>query len=146
MSQYIVFNKISGLEVYRYESDVPTPYLHMGFDVCDHILQPAQPSTVVQTPGAPTYQWFLDIGAFFDRFGQAKLNILTSADPVVKAIIQDVMVRKWVDLKRPDVQYGVTVIAAKVPELTFSLLNSILTTPVRPDENMALRLMYFPGE
>lgn len=145
MPTYAVIDKSNNTEVYRYDSDHPIEWNYMTFDLFDHVVQPALPSNVVAHPGQP-YEWLLDIGAFFDRFSDAKFAILTSADPIVKAIVQDVMVRKWVDLKRPDVAYGVQVIASKIPQLTYSMVTSILTTPARPDENLALRIMFFNGE
>ena len=145
MALYAVVEKLSGLEVYRYEADNPIEWNFMGFDTHDHNLQPAPPAPEVVINTNPT-EWLLDIGAFFDRFGVVKFNILTSSDVLVKAIIQDVMVRKWVDLRRPDVAYGVSVLSTKIPELTSAMVTSILTTPVRPDENLALRIMYFNGE
>ena len=48
-------------------------------------------------------QWLIDIGPFYDRFGTAKMAVLTSSDAAVKAIMQDVNIRKWVDLQCADV-------------------------------------------
>jgi hypothetical protein len=62
---------------------------------------------------APAEYWWLDIGTFFDRFGSKKLAILSSTDVLVQAIIMDVSVRKYVDLKRADVAQALTLIANK---------------------------------
>ena len=88
-------------------------------------------------------EWLIDIGAFFDRFGAAKLAVLTSPDAGVKAIIADTQVRKWVDLKRPDVGQSVAYIGTVVAAVTPALQTAILTTPVSPEENLALRKLYF---
>lgn len=90
-------------------------------------------------------QWLIDIGPFFDRFGAAKMAVLTSTDPGVKAIVADVSVRKWVDLERADVATALAYIGSKVAVVTTALQESILTTPVASADNMALRVLYFGG-
>lgn len=94
-------------------------------------------------PTDPT-QWLIDVGPFFDRFGAAKMAILTSSNATVKAIVSDLQVRKWVDLKRADVAAGIdALIALGVPGVNAALKTSVLTTPVTADENLALRKLYF---
>lgn len=43
--------------------------------------------------------WHISRGAFFDRFGDQKLAILASPDPLVQAIILDCTVRQYLDLR-----------------------------------------------
>ena len=102
------------------------------------------PDTPAPAP-APvnTTEWLIDIGAFFDRFGAAKMAVLTSADAGVKAILADTQVRKWLDLKLPELVQSVTYVGAKVPAVTTELQDTILNTPVAPEENLDLRKMYF---
>lgn len=88
-------------------------------------------------------QWLIDLGAFYDRFGNAKMAVLTSADAGVKAIMSDVAIRKWIDLQRGDVASSLAYIGSVVPALTGALQTAILTTPVTADENRALRKLYF---
>ena len=99
-------------------------------------------SLSLKTTVNPT-EWLIDIGTFFDRFGAAKMAVLTSADAGVRAILADLQVRKWIDLKRPDVGQSVAYVGAKVPAVTTELQDTILNTPVTPEENLALRKMYF---
>lgn len=87
-------------------------------------------------------EWLIDIGPFFDRFGSSKLPILMSADATVKAIVADVQVRKYVDLKRPDVASALDYITSK-GIITASQKTVILTTPVGAEENLALRKLFF---
>lgn len=96
------------------------------------------PDPVALVPVDP-YLWLTDIGPFFDRFGSAKMAVLTSPDAVVKAIVSDVSVRKWVDLKRVDVAQSLAYIGTVVTAVTPALQASILTTPVTATENAALR-------
>lgn len=88
-------------------------------------------------------EWLIDIGPFFDRFGAAKMAVLTSADAGVKAILADTQVRKWIDLQRADVAQSVAYIGTVVAAVTPALQTAILTTPVGPEENLALRKLYF---
>ena len=98
---------------------------------------------VVQPVVADPCEWLIDIGPFFDRFGAAKLAVLTSADATVKAILQDIQVRKWIDLKRADVASSLAYVGTKVPAVDAALQAAILNTPVDPVDNLALRKLYF---
>lgn len=88
-------------------------------------------------------QYLIDIGPFFDRFGSAKMQVLTSSDLGVQAIIKDTQIRKWLDLKLPEIASAVAYIGTKVPKVTPDLQQSILNTPVAETENLALRKLYF---
>ena len=92
---------------------------------------------------APAWEWYIDIGPFFDRFGSAKMAVLTSSDVGVQAILKDTQVRKWLDLKLPEIASAVAYIGTKVPALTAELQSAILNTPVAETENLALRKLYF---
>lgn len=94
------------------------------------------------TPVDPC-EWLIDLGPFYDRFGTAKMAVLTSADSGVKAIVSDLSIRKWVDLKRADVASALAYIGSVVPVVTSTLQDAILNTPVTSIENLALRKLYF---
>ena len=94
-------------------------------------------------PAAPEWEWYIDIGPFFDRFGAAKMAVLTSADVGVQAIIKDTQVRKWLDLKLPELTQSVQYVASKVKAVTPEIVDSIMNTPVSENENLALRKTYF---
>ena len=100
---------------------------------------------VIETPPVVVdpCEWLIDVGPFFDRFGAAKLAVLTSADATVKAILQDIQVRKWIDLKRADVASSLAYVGTKVPSVDATLQAAILTTPVAAADNLALRKLYF---
>ena len=87
--------------------------------------------------------WFIDVGPFYDRFGAAKMAVLTSTDAGVKAIMADVQIRKWIDLQRADVASSLAYIGSVVAALTPAIQAAILTTPVTAEENLALRKLYF---
>jgi hypothetical protein len=88
-------------------------------------------------------EWLIDIGTFFDRFGSAKLAVLSCPDATVQAILRDVQARKWIDLQRQDVAQSLAYISTKVSGVSPELITSVLTTPVSDAENFALRKLYF---
>lgn len=103
-------------------------------------------------PPPPVWEWYVDIGPFTDRFGVKAFAVDSSPDPFVQLFNRDLSRRKWVDLKDPRVAMalgylagqtvpGVGTIAA--PILTPAEVTAFLGTPVRPDENLALRKLYF---
>lgn len=99
----------------------------------------------VPVPPAPPaeWEWFIDIGPFYDRFGSAKMAVLTSPDAGLKAILADLSIRKWVDLKRSDVAQALAYVGSVVPSVDAALQVGILNTPVADLENRALRKLYF---
>ena len=104
----------------------------------DYTLIPDVPVVIIDL-----CQFLIDIGPFMDRFGSSKLAVLVSTDATVKAIVQDMMARKWIDLKRSDVTSGLAYIGSVVASVTPTLQATILTTTVTHDENLALRKLYF---
>lgn len=91
----------------------------------------------------PEWDRYIDIGPFFDRFGPAKMDVLTSTDIGVQAIIKDAQVRKWIDISRADVSQSVAYIGSKVPSVTPEIQAAVIAPPISPSENMALRKLYF---
>jgi hypothetical protein len=91
----------------------------------------------------PPWARLIDIGPFYDRFAKSKMPILTSEDLTIKGIIRDLNIRQWVDLTRLEVIQAVNFISTIVPSLTQDLKVSVLTDPVTPDEQFALRKVFF---
>ena len=112
-----------------------------GYDGTNFIAPPAPPAPPPEPP--PVWEWFIDLGPFYDRFGATKMAVLTCTDAGVKAIIADLNIRKWVDLQRADVATGLAYVGSKVPSVDAALQTAILTTPVALEENLALRKLYF---
>ena len=94
MSTYIVTRKSDGVEVYRYHADAPIEWGGMEFATHDHT---AVNEGSVVVPIMPE-EWRIYVGPFFDRFGVWKLQILSSADPLVQAVVKDCSVRQYIDL------------------------------------------------
>ena len=114
----------------------------IGWTYVNGVLAAPVPPPVPPTP-PDHYLWLIDIGPYMDRFGAAKMAVLTSADVNVKAIVQDMLARKYIDLKRTDVAQGLAYIGSVVPALTGAIQTAILTTPVSAADNLALRKLYF---
>ena len=105
-------------------------------------LLPEAAQEPMPEPSKP-WEWLIDVGPFFDRFGAAKTAVLTSTDPSVQAILKDAQIRKWLDLKLPEIAQSVAYVGTKVPAVTAELQDAVLNTPVAPTENLALRKLYF---
>ena len=94
----IVTRKSDGEEVTRYAANAITEafdgknYPLTEFDHAEYIED-----AVAETPVDPVL-WRIDVGSFFDRFGDAKLAILASENTIVKAMITDASVRKYISL------------------------------------------------
>lgn len=112
-----------------------------GFNGTNFIAPPASPAPEPEPP--KPYANFIDLGPFYDRFGATKMAVLTSQDAGVKAIIADLNIRKWVDLQRADVAQALQYVGSVVTSVTTALQTQILTSPVLPEENLALRKLYF---
>ena len=101
-----------------------------------------EPETAPES-AVPT-EWLIDVGPFFDRFGPAKMAVLAHPDALVQALVKDLQVRKWIDLKRADVAQGIDLLIAKgVPGVNAALKAAILNTPASHEENLALRRVYW---
>ena len=111
-----------------------------------------QGTTPPPPPPTPAWEWLMDIGPFTDRLGAASVAIDVSTNPKLVAIRSDFGRRKWIDLKDPRVIAAVQYLAGQphavlgtmaLPPLTAEQAAAVLTTPVAPAENMALRKLYF---
>jgi hypothetical protein len=94
-------------------------------------------------PPPPVWTNYTDLGPFYDRFGAAKMAVLTSADAGVKAIIGDCNIRKWIDMDDPQVASSIAYIASKVPSVTPAIQAAVMLKPVPEKDNFALRKLYF---
>lgn len=96
MTTFIVTNKATGAEVYRYQSATVIEWV--GMSLATHNHTPYTPPPPDAPPPLPASAWYINIGPFFDRFGAQKLPILSSPDPLVQAVIKDCSVREYIDL------------------------------------------------
>lgn len=84
----------------------------------------------------------IDVGSFFDRFGAAKVEVLSSTVPLIAALVKDAQVRHWVNLADPAVGQGIDLIIS-VGGIAGIDKNAILNNPVLPAEQLVLKKLYF---
>ena len=80
---------------------------------------------------APNPDRHITVGAFFDRFGAEKYAILSSDDALVKAMVTDASVRKFIDLDRPDLLTGLQMVESKGFDID---PQAIIDAPIQPGE------------
>lgn len=143
MKTFEVVRKSDGVAVTTYAADTSIEWVGMEFNEYDHNDITFRDIHVDPPAAIDPCRSLIDIGPFFDRFGSAKMAILTSTDLVVQAILTDVSVRKWVDLSLPEIVKVMAVLGMKIPSVTQDVKNNVLKIPVMPEENFALHKLYF---
>lgn len=82
-------------------------------------------------PPEPPEPRHISVGAFFDRFGAAKWEILSSTDPLVQAMVRDASVRAFIDLDRPDLLQGLVMVQSKGFDID---PQAIVSAEIQPSE------------
>lgn len=140
MKKFEIYRRDTDEFVTRYEHTGPIEFTGYEFATHEHRevgTVDAPPATVEK----PT-DWLIDIGPFFDRFGVAKKAVRQSTNPDVMYIVGDALIRKWIDLRHPDTIKGVRAISMLEPVCTQAIADYVLSTPVKPEENLSLRTLY----
>ena len=127
----IVTRKSDGEEVTRYAANAITEafdgknYPLTEFDHAEYIED-----AVAETPVDPVL-WRIDVGSFFDRFGDAKLAILASENTIVKAMITDASVRKYISLieRKDELTQMLGLLQTLVPGITLDVTAILETEP-----------------
>ena len=124
-------HKITG-EVVEYDTPLPQPehltadwrLEEISFAVAAQDIEPEP------TPVDPA-MWRIDVGSFFDRFGDAKLAILSSDNTVVKAMITDASVRKYIALieRKDELTQMLGLLQSLVPGISLDVAAIIETEP-----------------
>lgn len=73
----------------------------------------------------------ISVGAFFDRFGALKWDILADTSPQVKAVVQDASVRSYIDLDNADLPAGIALLQAAGHAIN---AEAVVGAPIRPEE------------
>ena len=98
MSHFKATHKTSG-EAIEYDAALPQPeHLTADWRLEEISFAVAAPDVEPEPTPVDPALWRIDVGSFFDRFGEAKLAILSSENAVVKAMIMDASVRKYIAL------------------------------------------------
>ncbi len=114
--QYTIRNEQLGANVAQYAADAPKlPYEIDPAYVGSEFVTYDEEGNAVDVAAIKPPNWRIDVGAFFDRFGNEKIPILSSSDPVVQAVIKDASVRKYIDLyaRRTDLEQALGLLVAK---------------------------------
>ena len=119
-------------EVIEYDTPLPLPE-HL---TADWRLEEVSVATIA--PNAPEQplvvdpaRWRIDVGSFFDRFGDAKLAILSSENAVVKAMIMDASVRKYIALveRKDELTQMLGLLQTLVPGISLDVAAILETEP-----------------
>ena len=119
-------------EVVEYDTPLPQPehltadwrLEEISFAVAAQDVEPEP------TPVDPAL-WRIDVGSFLDRFGEAKLAILSSENAVVKAMIMDASVRKYISLieRKDELTQMLGLLQTLVPGISLDIAVILETTP-----------------
>ena len=128
MSLFVVTEKASGSEVTRYVAIAATESVGYSFDAFDHVEIPDEPEQIAVVD---PLLWRIDVGSFFDRFGDAKLAILASDNAVVKAMITDASVRKYIALieRKEELAQMLGLLQSLVPGISLDVTAILETEP-----------------
>lgn len=128
MSLFVVTEKASGSEVTRYVAIAATESVGYSFADFDHAETPEAPEQPVVVDPA---LWRIDVGSFFDRFGDAKLAILASENTIVKAMITDASVRKYISLieRKDELTQMLGLLQSLVPGVSLDVAAILETEP-----------------
>lgn len=111
MRVFSVIDKATSKEVYRYNADAPIEFSGMEFSTHEHRDVTPAPEYLSEDAS----DWRISIGPFFDRFGDLKIPILASTDPIVQAIVKNATVRKYIALveKRAEILQALQILQLK---------------------------------
>ena len=132
MSLFVVTEKASGSEVTRYVAIAATESVGYSFADFDHAETPDAPEQPVVVDPA---LWRIDVGSFFDRFGDAKLAILASENTIVKAMITDASVRKYISLieRKDELTQMLGLLQSLVPGIGLDVTAILETEPAEAE-------------
>ncbi len=132
MSLFVVTEKATGSEVTRYVAIAATESVGYSFADFDHAETPEAPEQPVVVDPA---LWRIDVGSFFDRFGDAKLAILASENTIVKAMITDASVRKYISLieRKDELTQMLGLLQSLVPGICLDVTAILETEPAEAE-------------
>lgn len=84
-----------------------------------------------EAPAPPPAPRLVTVGAFFDRFGPRKWQILADQSPLVQAVIRDAQVRRHIDLSNPDLSGGLAILQGAGHQID---AEAVIDAPVHPHE------------
>ena len=132
MSLFVVTEKASGSEVTRYVAIAATESVGYSFADFDHAETPEAPEQPVVVDPA---NWRIDVGSFFDRFGDAKIAILASDNAIVQALVKDASVRKYISLveRKDELTQMLGLLQTLVPGVSLDVAAILETVPTEAE-------------
>ena len=122
-----VRRKTDGGEVTRYAAQAVTEIDGYPFSDFDHIEYIEDEQVYPVDP----VLWRIDVGSFFDRFGDAKVENLSSENPIVKAMITDASVRKYISLieRKEELTQMLGLLQTLIPGISLDVTAILETEP-----------------
>ena len=119
-------------DVVEYNTPLPQPeHLTADWRLEEISFAVAAPDVEPEPTPVDPALWRIDVGSFFDRFGEAKLAILSSDNTVVKAMIMDASVRKYISLveRKDELTQMLGLLQTLVPGISLDVAAILETEP-----------------
>ena len=123
-------------EVVEYDTPLPLPeHLTTDWRLEEVSIAAVAPDEPEQPPVSDQALWRIDVGSFFDRFGEAKLAILSSENTIVKAMIADASVRKYIALieRKEELTQMLGLLQSLVPGISLDAAAILETVPTNEE-------------
>ena len=119
-------------DVVEYDTPLPQPeHLTADWRLEEISFAVAAPDVEPEPTPVDPALWRIDVGSFFDRFGEAKLAVLSSENSVVKAMITDASVRKYIALieRKDELTQMLGLLQTLVPGISLDVAAILETEP-----------------
>ena len=119
-------------DVVEYDTPLPLPeHLTEDWRLEEVSVATVAPDEPEQPPVSDPALWRIDVGSFFDRFGDAKLPVLSSENTIVKAMITDASVRKYIALieRKDELAQMLALLQSLVPGISLDVAAILETEP-----------------
>ena len=123
-------------DVVEYDTPLPQPeHLTADWRLEEISFAVASPDVEPEPTPVDPALWRIDVGSFFDRFGEAKLAVLSSENSVVKAMITDASVRKYIALveRKDELTQMLGLLQTLVPGISLDIAEILETTPTEAE-------------
>ena len=123
-------------DVVEYDTPLPQPeHLTADWRLEEISFAVAAPDVEPEPTPVDPALWRIDVGSFFDRFGDAKISILASENPIVKAMITDASVRKYIALieRKDELTQMLGLLQTLVPGISLDVAAILETTPTEAE-------------
>ena len=123
-------------DVVEYDTPLPQPeHLTADWRLEEISFAVAAPDVEPEPTPVDPALWRIDVGSFFDRFGEAKLAVLSSENSVVKAMITDASVRKYIALieRKDELTQMLGLLQTLVPGISLDVAAILETEPTEAE-------------